>query len=804
MKRRNKKGSGIVAYLLAFMMIFTMMPGMVFATGGQTDGQTVRLTVNFDVSSFCSEEMLDDLALEKVSSQTVEVPIGTTLQNALVKLDDENQNIEFTGADTGYIVKIDEYAANSQNVQTAYNSLLQKLGISSSPTEFQYAGWMYSSDKLTGNGITSDVIEEDTVVDFRYALYYGAKSSNEWVAFDWEFLDAYNQLNDKLQAAKAIANGNFEGFSEAEKTALETEIAAAESLKTDIDDEAVGIWAAYFAEKKATLWGPDSPTDKLQKSYKDLSDAVNKTPAPTGISITAVKNGTDELDVSKKFTVKVGDEIQLMTKVLPEGTNQGVSYEVLPGDDALTISPEGLITCEAVTTMGMVKVTSLRNSNITKVLNLEIKEAKYSITFMEKDGVTLTADDVILKNGAGAEITGTASGNEIVFSDLVPGNYEYAINIGDYSQNGTVAVKNRDIKISVEAMKKQAEINPLIDNIAASYKNASSDWEVMDMAAYAKYNPDTTNKTTDKARQEFIDSAIQTVLTSTKDTDISKALIALTAIGGDITQMYPANSDTPVNGIDKLNDVEQSTSLWRAPYTLIAYNQGNYNSEAGEEALVDEILKAQNSDGSWEEWGTTVDTTANAIAALAFYDDRQDVQDAIDKGIEYLSTQQKDSGAFDGGYGVNSNSTAMVIIGLAAAGIDPATDARFIKNGNSVLDGLLEYKMADNSGFGFTDNKTFSGLATEQSFRALIAAAQVMKTGKAYNVYDFSDNEVKPVTATEVVKPETPGTSGEDNKGNVADSNANTGDDSLAAIFFVIALLAAVCAAAVCMHRRAS
>ena len=121
---------------------------------------------------------------------------------------------------------------------------------------------------------------------------------------------------------------------------------------------------------------------------------------------------------------------------------------------------------------------------------------------------------------------------------------------------------------------------------------------------------------------------------------------------------------------------------------------------------------------------------------------------AINKGINYLSKQQKETGAFDDGYGANSNSLAMVAIGLARAGVNPHADARFIKNGHSVMDALLSFALADNSGFGYTDNKTINAGATEQSFRALIAAEQVMKTGKAFNVYDFSKIPAHPGRAT--------------------------------------------------------
>ena len=90
----------------------------------------------------------------------------------------------------------------------------------------------------------------------------------------------------------------------------------------------------------------------------------------------------------------------------------------------------------------------------------------------------------------------------------------------------------------------------------------------------------------------------------------------------------------------------------------------------------------------------------------------------------------------------------MVIVALCAAGVNLNTDKRFFKDGKSVLDGLLSFALADHSGFGHTNNIASDPGATEQGFRALIAASQVMSTGKAYNIYDFSANQVEPGRAT--------------------------------------------------------
>jgi len=324
-------------------------------------------------------------------------------------------------------------------------------------------------------------------------------------------------------------------------------------------------------------------------------------------------------------------------------------------------------------------------------------------------------------------------------------------------------------------------VNELLTNISANYVDNSSEWVVMDMAAYSITSPNAISKTSNSAIQKYIDSAIESIVkNNVSDSDCDKAILALTSIGADVNNLYPKDSNTTISAIAILNSLNHSTSAWTAPYTLAAYAQGNYGTTAYENALIDSILAAQKPDGSWDEWGT-IDPTANVIAALSLYTERSGVQNAIDNAIEFLSVHQKDNGDYDDGQvgeyaaGSNSNSTAMVIIGLVANGINPATDSRFIKNGHSLLDGLLSFALPDGSGFGYTDNNTINTLSTEQGFRALIAASQIMTTGLTYNIYDFSSLSVTSVHATGSVQNDNPGENSGDDISVYVTINADTG-----------------------------
>ena len=330
-------------------------------------------------------------------------------------------------------------------------------------------------------------------------------------------------------------------------------------------------------------------------------------------------------------------------------------------------------------------------------------------------------------------------------------NYTPPVYVVNVTENGDTetppATEDEDTEAPDTPADEKKDYNVVIpevlEKIAATYINATDYWIVMDMGAYESYAPQTENKLTDDVRQKYINNAITAIQNSTLDTEIDKTVLGLAAIGKNPELLYPVNSNTAISAIEKLNSVTHSESAWSAPYTLAAYNQGDYNTDQYETELINKLLESQKPDGSWDEWGT-IDTTANVIAGLSFYKDRPEVNTAIESAVNYLSTQQNENGA----YSANSNSTAMVIIGLCAAGVDLLNDTRFIIDEKNIIDGLLSFLVADGAGFGYTDNTSINAYSTEQAFRALISFMQAVKTGGAYNVYDFSKNEFTPARAT--------------------------------------------------------
>ena len=302
-------------------------------------------------------------------------------------------------------------------------------------------------------------------------------------------------------------------------------------------------------------------------------------------------------------------------------------------------------------------------------------------------------------------------------------------------------------------------LGALMEGIASTYENTYNNSKVIiDMAAYEDFNPQTTHKTTAEAKQAYVNFVTSAVTgTAGSDTTFALSIVGLQSLGYDPQRLYPASSSTPIDLVAGLNSVTHSASAWNAPYVLAAYNQGDYGTDSYERALLEQILASQAADGSWTEYDDSIQATANMIMGLSFYRNQAEVQTAINKAVAYLSSQQESDGTFDPyGSGSDADACANVVMALAAAGINPDTDSRFIQNGSSALDGLLLFALDDNSGFGYKSNEALNAYATEEGFRALIAASQVMAADRAYNIYDFSGTPVSPAWETGSTTPDVP------------------------------------------------
>ena len=223
----------------------------------------------------------------------------------------------------------------------------------------------------------------------------------------------------------------------------------------------------------------------------------------------------------------------------------------------------------------------------------------------------------------------------------------------------------------------------------------------------------------------------------TKVTDNARVILALTAIGKDVTNVGGHNL---LKGLDSM-DYVQAQDINGPIFTLIALDSHNYPTmgDVTREKLIQVILDAQLNDGGWDLSAENADPdmTAMAIQALApYYKTNETVKAAVDKALEALSALQRSDGGFDSWGTVNSESCAQVIVALTALGIDPTADSRFVKNGHTVLDALAGFYVTG-GGFRHTAGGERNDMATEQGYYALAAYYRFANTQT--RLYDMSD-----------------------------------------------------------------
>ena len=241
------------------------------------------------------------------------------------------------------------------------------------------------------------------------------------------------------------------------------------------------------------------------------------------------------------------------------------------------------------------------------------------------------------------------------------------------------------------------------------------------------------------------------VLHTKKYTEYSRVILALTAIGAEPKNAAGYNLLKPLEDFDKT--VWQGTNgpVW----ALIALDSCNYPSTM-RQRYVDEIINNQLGDGGWNllsKGDSDSDITGMALTALANYKTQPKVKNAIEKALVFLSETQLADGGFMT-YGEETlESSAQILVALSTLGID-INDARFVKNGNTVLDAIMAHRNSDGS-FSHIKGKKTDLMATEQAFYCLVAYNR-MKNGESA-LYDMDDVAIsvknsKPVMHKDVVK----------------------------------------------------
>ena len=281
-----------------------------------------------------------------------------------------------------------------------------------------------------------------------------------------------------------------------------------------------------------------------------------------------------------------------------------------------------------------------------------------------------------------------------------------------------------------------------IEKLPGDELNAfGSEWYILGLARSGRKVFDDYYKAIEKYVSENIDENGR--LDEKRATDNAKLVLVLSALDKDVTD---------VGGHDllkALSDMDYVTQqgLSGAIYALLAFDCRGYDipsadknvEQTSREGLVKYILDKQLKDGGWAYSGDKAepDMTAMALQALAaYYKTDAKVKEAADKAVTCLSKLQNSTGGYDSYGSVNSESAAQVITALTALGIDPDIDARFVKNGASVLDSLCGFYV-DGGGFRHVSDGKLDPTATAQGYYAL--AAYYRFAGSQTALYDMTD-----------------------------------------------------------------
>ena len=518
-----------------------------------------------------------------------------------------------------------------------------------------------------------------------------------------DLIDAIGEVTLESEEAIAAARAAYEALTEAQKAEVKSydKLTAAEARLADL---------------------------KAAKPVDDMIDAIGEVTLESEDAIAAARAAYEALTEAQKAEVKSYDKLTAAEARLADLKAAKAVDDMIDAIGEVTLESEGTIDAaraayEALTEAQQAEVKSYDKLTAAEARLAVLKPAKPVEKLIDAIGeVTLGSESAIaaartaydnLTEAQQAEVKNydKLTAAEAAYARLLAEQSERLEKIykttGDYiAALGTPGVGSTGGEWMVIGLARSGRPVP-----AGYYDN---------VVEYVKANADANER-----------------LHRAKVTDNARIILALTAIGKDVTNVGGHNL---LKGMDNMAYV-QKQGINGPIFTLIALDSHNYPTmgDVTREKLIQVILDAQLSNGGWNLSGESADTdmTAMAIQALApYYKTNETVKAAVDKALEALSALQRNDGGFGSWGTVNSESCAQVIVALTALGIDPATDSRFVKNGSTVLGALAGFYV-DGGGFKHTADGERNGMATEQGYYAL-AAYYRFANGQT-SLYDMSD-----------------------------------------------------------------
>ena len=401
----------------------------------------------------------------------------------------------------------------------------------------------------------------------------------------------------------------------------------------------------------------------------------------------------------------------------------------------------------------------------------------YGTSYDNADG-SVTTDE----SGC-AQITFPEAGNWILWADGGYGN-EYSDVIVSAPAYAKVTVTAAEAPAPEEpeqpreAQRVTTQLNATMAKLASTvtepvFGTTAGEWTVLCLARggyYAKdnaYFADYYNRIVETVNTEAAKIGMSGALHKSKSTENSRLIVALSALGKNATSVgdWDLVEAYSVNGFSWIKKQGLNGTIW----ALIALDSNNYETsdETIRQTCVDAILDAQHDDGGWslmanKTFASDPDITGMALTALYPYRGNEAVAAAAEKAFACLSAMQHDNGTFASGGSECSESCSWVIVSTTTWGINPDTDSRFIKNGNSVVDGLLAHYLSESATFQHIIGAGSNAMATDQSCYALVAYDRFLNGQPA--LFDYSDvtfdapeePEEEPDTSTDPTDPSEP------------------------------------------------
>ena len=349
-----------------------------------------------------------------------------------------------------------------------------------------------------------------------------------------------------------------------------------------------------------------------------------------------------------------------------------------------------------------------------------------------------------------ASITFPSAGKWYLWVDGGYGN-EYADSI--VSAPGYAEVTVTSAEADRQPQDVSAVLNATMAQLADTIKEPAfgtnaGEWTVLSLARGEYFEKNSTyfndyyNRIVSTVNETASSVNMNGALHKNKSTENSRLIVALSSIGKDATSVGNWNlvEAYSLNGFDWIKKQGLNGTIW----ALIALDSNNYeiSDTTLRQKCVDEILARQHNDGGWAlsanlDYASDPDMTGMALQALYPYRNQAAVAEACDKAFACLSEMQHENGTFASGGSECSESCAWVIVACTTWGINPDTDSRFVKNGKSVVDGLLSHYLESEAQFQHIVGAGANGMATDQSCYALVAYKRFINNKT--NLFDMSD-----------------------------------------------------------------